>query len=56
MEKFQVREYPLYELAQLYYPELCMRSACRLFSRELRETRGLWRALGDVGFKRYAKS
>ena len=55
MKSFATREYPLYELAMLYYPESGVRGACRLFIKDLHETRGLWKALSSVGYKPYTK-
>ena len=38
-------------LAMLYYPERGYKRAVHLFRQELRETRGLYQALLDLGYK-----
>ena len=55
MNEFEIRSYPLGELARMYYPDAGGRGALRLFGKDLRESRGLWNALRDVGYKPYTK-
>ena len=43
------------EIAQLYYPECEYHSALRLFRREMHDTRGMWQAMQDVGYKENTK-
>ena len=38
-------------LAMLYYPDRGYKRAVHLFRQELRQTRGLYQALQDVGYK-----
>ena len=38
-------------LAMLYYPDHGYKRAVRLFRQEIRETRGLYQALLDLGYK-----
>ena len=38
-------------LAMLYYPDRGYKRAVHLFRQELRDTRGLYQALQDVGYK-----
>ena len=55
MKKFVIKSYGVSQLAQLYYPDRSEQSAVRLFRKELHETRGLWRALQEVGYQGYTK-
>lgn len=55
MARFKIRDYPFGELAQMYYPDHGYDSALRFFRREMHETRGMWQAMQDVGFKAYTK-
>lgn len=41
---------PFGRLASLYYPSHSYKQASNLFRKELRNTRGLWNALKDVGY------
>ena len=55
MARFKIRDYPFGDLAQLYYPYHGYDSALRLFRREMHETRGMWKAMQDVGYKENTK-
>ena len=55
MARFKIRDYPFGELAQMYYPDHGYDSALRFFRREMHETRGMWRAMQDVGYKENTK-
>ena len=52
---FSLRSYGFGQLAQLYYPDRDERSALRLFRREMHDTRGMWQAMRDVGYKENTK-
>jgi hypothetical protein len=51
MKQFKIKSYPFGELAQMYYPDHGYDSALRLFRREMHDTRGMWQAMQDVGYK-----
>ena len=55
MKHFKIKSYGFGQLAQLYYPDRCERSAIQLFREEMHLTRGLWDALTAVGYKPYTK-
>ena len=55
MKQFKIKSYPFGELAQMYYPDHGYDSALRLFRREMHDTRGMWQAMRDVGYKEYTK-
>ena len=55
MEQFLIKSYPFGDLAQMYYPDRNYDSALRLFRREMHETRGMWQAMRDVGYKENTK-
>ena len=55
MESFKIKVYNFGELARMYYPDHGYDSALRLFRREMRETRGMWKAMQAVGYKDYTK-
>ena len=55
MARFKIKDYPFGELAQMYYPDHGYDSALRFFRREMHETRGMWQAMQDVGYKENAK-
>lgn len=55
MARFKIRDYPFAELVQMYYLDHGYDSALRLFRREMHETRGMWRAMQDVGYKENTK-
>lgn len=55
MARFKIRDYPFGELTQLYYPDHNYDSALRFFRREMHETRGMWQAMQDVGYKENTK-
>ena len=55
MERFKIKNYPFGELAQMYYPDRNYDSALRLFRREMHETRGMWKAMQDAGYKENTK-
>ena len=50
-----VRSYRFGELAQMYYPDHNYDSALLNFRREMHETRGMWQAMQDVGYKENTK-
>ena len=39
----------------MYYPDRNYDSALRLFRREMHETRGMWKAMQDAGYKENTK-
>ena len=39
----------------MYYPDHNYDSALRLFRREMHDTRGMWQAMQDVGYKEKTK-
>ena len=51
MTQFKIKDYPFGALAQMYYPDHNYDSALRLFRREMHDTRGMWEAMQDVGYK-----
>lgn len=55
MKGFRLQGYGFGQLAQLYYPDRTPRSATALFRKEMHETRGLWEALQETGYKEYRK-
>ena len=55
MKQFLIKSYPFGELAQMYYPDHGYQSALRLFRREMHDTRGMWQAMQDVGYKENTK-
>ena len=55
MIRFKIRDYPFGDLAQMYYPDHNYDSALRLFRREMHDTRGMWQAMQDVGYKENTK-
>ena len=55
MKQFLIKSYPFGQLAQMYYPDHTYQSALRLFRREMHDTRGMWQAMQDVGYKENTK-
>ena len=55
MKRFEIKDYNFGELAQMYYPDHNYQSALLLFRREMHETRGMWEAMQDVGYKENTK-
>ena len=55
MQGFKLQSYGFSQLAQLYYPDRTPRGAATLFRKEMHETRGLWDALQETGYKEYSK-
>ena len=55
MARFEIATYGFGELAQMYYPDHNYDSALRFFRREMHETRGMWQAMQDVGYKENTK-
>ena len=56
MEKFQIKNYPFGELAQMYYPDHNYDSALRHFRDEMHLTRGMWEAMVAQGYKEKSKT
>ena len=55
MKQFLIKSYPFGDLAQMYYPDHPYDSALSLFRREMHDTRGMWQAMQDVGYKENTK-
>ena len=55
MKQFEIKSYLFGDLAQMYYPDHGYDSALRLFRREMHDTRGMWQAMQDVGYKENTK-
>ena len=55
MKQFEIKSYLFGDLAQMYYPDRNYDSALRLFRREMHDTRGMWQAMQDVGYKENTK-
>ena len=55
-EGFVIRSYGFGQLAQMYYPDHNYDSALRLFRREMYDTRDMWQAMQDVGYKENTKT
>ena len=51
----RVRSYRFGELAQMYYPDHNYDSALRHFREEMHLTRGMWKAMTDVGYREKLK-
>ena len=52
---FVVKPYRFGELAQMYYPDHNYDSALRHFREEMHLTRGMWKAMTDVGYREKLK-
>ncbi len=52
---FVVKPYRFGELAQMYYPDHNYDSALRHFREEMHLTRGMWKAMTDVGYREKQK-
>ena len=55
MKNFKIQSYSFGHLAQLYYPDREVRTALRLFRKEMHNTRGMWEAMAATGYKDYTK-
>lgn len=54
-QEFKIKPYPFAELAQMYYPDHNYDSALRHFREEMHLTRGMWKAMTDVGYREKQK-
>ena len=53
--RFEIKNYRFVDLAMMYYPDRDYDSALRLFRREMHETRGMWKAMLEVGYKEHTR-
>ena len=55
MNRYEIKPYRFGDLAQMYYPDHNYDSALRHFREEMHLTRGMWKAMTDVGYREKQK-
>lgn len=50
---FELRPYKKSELAMMYFPDSTKDTALRIFTRWIKEEKGLWNELMDLGYNKF---